>query len=184
MPILRNFALHAFDFPRTKRDTEGNPIAGNAERLVFPPGENAGNGKVKPSYTEIDDAALAELKEHDTARDWFGPDGLVVEGTPRYPVGSAGYKAEKAEEDRLAKIKAEADADAAGEPIPGTEGGKFRSESSSPTMPWGAGPPPEATIAVHGEVVPEHQRMNEHGQPAPADANLPAEPSGLNTKAE
>jgi hypothetical protein len=121
MPILRNFALHAFDFPRTKRDDKGNPIAGNADRVSFPAGENAGNGKVKPSYTEIDDAALAELKEHDTAGDWFGPNGLVVEGTPRYPAGSIEAKVEKVEEDRLAKIKADADADAKGDVIPGTE---------------------------------------------------------------
>ena len=95
MPTIRNFALHAFDFPRTKRDDKGNPIAGNVDKLSFPAGVNAGNGKVQPSLTEIDDAALAELKDHDTAGDWFGPDALVVEGTPRYtPEAREKFRAE------------------------------------------------------------------------------------------
>ena len=109
MPILRNFALHAFNFPRQ----------GKNEQITFPAGVNAGDGKVKPSYTEIDDAALAELKEHDTAGDWFGPNGLVVEGTPRYPAGRAD------------------------DVVPAE---KFRPESSSPTMPWGSGPRPESFV--------------------------------------
>jgi hypothetical protein len=70
MPTIQNFALHAFDFPRT----------GNKEpsRFSFPAAVQDRPGKPRASETEISDNDLAEIQEHDAAKTWFGPDALVV----------------------------------------------------------------------------------------------------------
>ena len=137
MPTIQNFALHAFDFPQEERGPkgEGFPV-GTA--CKFPAAVAFAPGKVRPSETEIDEATLANLKAHDIGGTWFGPAGLVV----------------KAEAETASDVQDE------GSPIPGTEGGKFFTEASSPTMPWGSGPRPENFVET--PVAP--------AAPAPAEA--------------
>ena len=69
MPTIQNFALHAFNFPRK---------GAGKEQVSFPAGVAFAPGKVRPSETVVDNETLGEMKEHDTAGDWFGPAALVV----------------------------------------------------------------------------------------------------------